>query len=110
MPLIPLPLGNPAGPMPPGLGAPPAAAPAGPGPPPAALAGMAAMSLAPQQEAQQAALTAQQTQEVLAALMSQLASAPNPAAEAAQSMPAAQVTPDSGVPVDTNSISGGGGY
>jgi hypothetical protein len=61
---------------------------------------MAAMSLVPGQVQQQAALTQAQQQEVLAAMMGELANQPNPAAEAAQSEPSPQVAPDSGVPVN----------
>lgn len=102
-----LPLG--AGPQPP-MGAAPMggmAPPAGPGPPPAALAGLAAMQLAPQQAQEQDAMWQAHTQDVLAALMSQLASQPNPAAEAAQSEPAPMVTPDGGSPQGEDASYGG---
>lgn len=65
-------------------------------PPPAAQAGMAAMSLVPQQTAEQLALQQKQQQELLGLLASQLSSQPNPAAEAAQGMPAQMVTPGGG--------------
>jgi hypothetical protein len=76
-------------------------------PPPAAQAGMAAMGLVPQQQAEQDAMQQAHIQQVMNALMSQLAGQPNPAAEAAQGMPAAQVSPDSGVPVQDSSMTGG---
>lgn len=78
-------------------------------PVPAEAAGMAAMQLVPVQQAQQAALTQQQTQELLGLLASQLGGAPNPAAEAAQGMPAGLVAPSGGAPVvpDPNDPFGG---
>lgn len=77
-------------------------------PVPAERAGMAAMSLVPGQQAAQAALTQQQTQEILAAMLTQLAGAPNPEAEAAQSEPSPLLTPGSGVaPQDPNDPFGG---
>lgn len=87
-----------------------APAPAGPGPPPAALAGLAAMQLAPQQAAEQDQMWQQHTQDVLAALMSQLAQQPNPAAEAAQGMPAGMVTPDQGAAPTGDPNDPNGGY
>lgn len=88
------PMGAPPKPPPPGMGGGPIPLP----PPPAALAGMAAAQLVPEQVAQQEALQRQQTQELLGLLTQQLASAPNPAAEAAQGMPAAMVSPDNAPP------------
>lgn len=75
---------------------------------PAMQAGQAAASLVPAQLAAQAQLEQQQQQETIAALMQVFQSAPNPAAEAAGSMPAPMVTPDSGVPVDDPNNPNGG--
>lgn len=96
-----LPLG--AGAPPPGMGA----MQLPPPPTPAETAGVAAMQLVPQQQAEQAQLVAQQQAAVMAMLMDQLSNQPNPAAEAAQGMPAAQVTPDAGVPDGDESMQGG---
>lgn len=67
-------------------------------PVPAAVAGASAMQLVPGQMQQQAQLQAQQSAQVLAQMMSAFSSLPNAAAQAAQSEPSAQVTPNSGVP------------
>jgi hypothetical protein len=63
-------------------------------PVPAEMAGMAAAALVPQQQAEALALQQQQAQDLLGMLAAQFAGAANPAAEAAQGMPAAMVTPD----------------
>ena len=74
-------------------------------PPPAAMAGQAAMSLVPGQMQQQAQLTQGQQQQTIAALMSVFQSAPNPAAEAAQSEPSPMVA--GGPPSAPNDPNGG---
>lgn len=80
-----------------------------PPPVPAEQAGMAAMALVPQQQAEAAALQQQQSQQLLGLLASQFAGAANPAAEAAQGMPAQMVAPgQGGAPVgDPNDPFGG---
>jgi hypothetical protein len=105
MPMIPLPpapmQGPPGMPADPSMmGAPPMGGGMGPvplPPVPAELAGQAAAEMVPMQQQAQAMLTQQQSQEVLAAMLSQLAGAPNPEAEAAQSEPSPQLTPDAGI-------------
>lgn len=110
MPL--LPMGPPPGG---GLAMPQAPPMGGPGPVPlppvpAEMAGMAAAALVPEQQAQAAALQQQQAQDLLGMLAAQFAGAPNPAAEAAQGMPAQMVTPGGGAPAgvgDPNDPFGG---
>lgn len=110
MPMIPLPP-PPMGAPPPGqMGAAPGLGPIPLPPPPAAIAGDVGMQLAPIQAQEQQALQQKQLQDVIGLLSQQLAGAPNPAAEAAQGMPAAMVSPDGGgapIPGDPNDPFGG---
>ena len=80
-------------------------------PVPAEQAGVAAMSLVPGQQAAQAALTQQQRQELVIALLGQLAGGANPDAEGALSEPSPQVAPGMGGPLAADESMGmGGGY